>query len=143
MTRTPGSAAPTATSGYVFMRPSCRRSARSRQLDRRRDPVQTGHHFPHFVREELVCGLRRVPDVEVVRARLGLVEGEELEAKARHAFERRALLLGNAGHAGTIERSVVLEAHVDSDHGSSLILVRGAATVSGILVRTQLTVNDP
>jgi len=103
------------------------------KLDRRRDPVQTGHHFPHFVGEELVCGLRRVPDVEVVRARLGLVEGEELEAKARHAFERRALLLGNAGHADTIERSVVLETHVDSDHGSSLILVRGAATVSGDL----------
>jgi len=44
---------------------------------------------------------------------------EEFEAKGWHAFERRPSIVGNAHHPRAVERILVLERDVDTNHGSS------------------------
>src|SRR6476659_3564589 len=88
-------------------------------LDRGCDAVKVGHLLTKLVGEELTRRLFRIPDVEVVRPSGGLVQCEELEAKAWHAFERRPSIVGNTDHSRAVERILVLERDVDTNHGSS------------------------
>src|SRR5262249_27021952 len=91
------------------------------ELDRRRNSVQVSHLLTQLIREEIERRLLRVPDVEIGRQSGGLVECEELVAKARHAFKSRPSTLGDADHPSAVERTVVLEADVDTDHFSSSV----------------------
>src|SRR6185312_4745012 len=88
-------------------------------LDRGCDAVKVGHPLTKLVGEELNRRLFRIPDVEVVRPSGGLIQCEELEAKAWHAFELRPSIVGNADHSRAVERILVLEPDVDTNHGSS------------------------
>jgi hypothetical protein len=88
-------------------------------FDRRCDAVKVGHPLTKLVGEELKRRLFRIPDVEVVRPSGGLVQCEELEAKAWHAFERCPSIVGNTDYSRAVERILVLERDVDTNHGSS------------------------
>src|SRR6185312_11392453 len=88
-------------------------------LDRGCDAVKVGHLLTKLVGEELTRRLFRIPDVEVVRPSGGLVQCEELEAEAWHAFELRPSIVGNTDHSRAVERLLVLERDVDTNHGSS------------------------
>ena len=71
------------------------------------------HSLPQLLGEEaLGCNLR-VPDVEVRRPVVRLVEREELEAKTGYALERAVGVLGHRDHACAIEVAAVFECDVD------------------------------
>src|ERR1700752_983653 len=64
-------------------------------LDRGCDAVKVGPLLTKLVGEELPRRLLRIPDVEVVRPSGGLVQCEEIEAKAWNAFKRTPSLVGD------------------------------------------------
>src|SRR5262249_7651227 len=84
--------------------------------------------------EEIERRLPGIPDVEVVRASRGFVQCEELVAKARHAFEREPSVVGDADHSSAVERTLVLEADVYTNHGSSFVPSAAARDGRGDLV---------
>lgn len=91
------------------------------EVDRRRDTVQAGHPLPQLLGEEALGRLLRVPDLEVRRPAVLLIEREELAAQARHPLEHAPRVPGYPDDAGPIKVVVVLEGDVHTDHSQATV----------------------
>src|ERR1700728_3671001 len=86
------------------------------KIDPGADTVKAGDSLAQVVGEERIGGISGLPDIEVGSALLLLVEGEKLEAQARHVLEHRSGFVGHVDDPTAIEITVALERHVYADH---------------------------
>src|ERR1700691_3650002 len=68
------------------------------ELNGWRDAVQAGHSLTQLLGGELLRRLFGVPDVEVDRSLLLIIEGEELKPQARHALKHTPGVLSHLGY---------------------------------------------
>src|SRR5260370_21208387 len=86
------------------------------EVDAGRNAVQAGHPLTEFIREEGFRRLLGVPHVEIRRPLLLLVESEELEPQAGHAYGHAPGVFGHLDPPRAIEGTVLIEGRRDTHH---------------------------